>query len=152
MALLAPQTLERAGQVRAEARRQRTPARRAPTAEQHDAAHGTDRYAHRVPRQRRRIAQHGERTSRTQRGGQGCATRRTELEQATGRAGQCHDAPQRLGERVLDRFGAGQWGEHSLRGGARHGGVRTRPGRLPVCSPCLMTKRPFTITCSMPSG
>src|SRR5438552_18443177 len=79
--------------------------------------------------------------------------RRREDQRTCRGAGPLHEAVQGLGEPLLHRGGARQR-RQQIREGApdRHGGVRSLPGRLPVCSASLMTMRPFTMTCSIPTG
>jgi len=98
------------------------------------------------------VAQQGARPPGAGRHGHALAARGP-IGQGTGLgAGETHEPPQRERERLLDRGRAAEPGEQIGKHAADLHGCRTLPGRLPVCSPSLMTKRPFTSTCSMPTG
>ena len=81
------------------------------------------------------------------------AARRAEGERTGVRARQAHQARERLGQRLRDRVrGRERRQEIGKDPPDLHGGVRSLPGRLPVCWPSLTTKRPLTTTCSIPTG
>ena len=79
--------------------------------------------------------------------------RRRENQRARRRARLLHEPVQHAGEALLDRGGGREWAQE-IGDPARclHAGVRSLPGRLPVCAPSLITMLPFTMTCSMPTG
>ena len=89
---------------------------------------------------------HG-RASGTGRDDDGLLVARPDCDRAGRGAGQVHQAAQGLGEPLRHGRGDGDRRRQVVeRSPPLHAGVRSRPGRLPVCSPCLMTKRPLTST------
>ena len=164
-----PHLLDGRAQLAAEAGRQRDRAAGARPTEQRQRAHGAARRPQCdtvdgppaegpgwLPARGRRLAD--DRAQRHRPGAAGhhdhrLAARRPEAERAGGGAGQAEQAAQREFEADLQRGGRGQRGEQvgdDPRG--RHAGVSTRPGRLPVWSPSLITMLPFTSTCSTPAA
>src|SRR5947199_99352 len=154
-ALQAPYLFDRRAQLTPEARWQRRALQRSCAAEQDQSADGPSGRAERDLENvsRRRAGQQVARqVSGSRGGGDRRGVRRVEDQRATGGPGQRDEPPERTREPFLEQGAGGQRGQQGRERARRHGGVRTFPGRLPVCSPCLTTKRPFTTTCSMPSG
>ena len=78
---------------------------------------------------------------------------RLEGDDACGRAGHGDQPAQRLAEPLRHRRRGGDRRQQLARGLLRSScQCERRPGRLPVCSPSLMTKVPLTSTCSIPDG
>jgi hypothetical protein len=171
-----PHVIDGGAQLARKARRQRRAREGTGAPEQRELAHRLSRLAERRAEQRGGAASEGHRRRPDRRRGllheraqrcvvgrrqpppggghhDGGGTRRPEDEDAGAGSGQTHEPREGARQPLLDGARSAERREEIGKHAADlHCGVRTFPGRLPVCSPLLITKRPLTMTCSMPSG